>query len=185
MSDIEQYQFGGREIRVLDLDGEPWWVARDVCAILGYDHTPSAMRRLDEDEYSQFTPNVRQGHTGPPPRPMTIVNEAGLYALILGSAKPEAKAFKRWVTHDVLPSIRRTGGYQVAPVSVEVIVRTALAEMAHNEHVVPAAARILSFKRWRKPEKGIRAFVQLTLDLGVAPGIETKRAKGVTDGSHA
>lgn len=81
-------------------------VAKDVCDVLGYNHTPSAIRRLDEDEFSQVTPSVRDKHTGPPQRPMTAVNETGLYNLILGSEKPQAKAFKRWITHEVIPTIR-------------------------------------------------------------------------------
>lgn len=116
---LELFRYQDHEIRTLIRDGEPWFVAADVCAILGYTHTPSAIRRLDADEYAQaefpqVTPNVRLAHTGPPPRPVTIVNEPGLYSLILGSEKPEAKAFKRWVSHEVLPAIRRTGRYEVA-----------------------------------------------------------------------
>lgn len=105
MNEIQVFnneQFG--EVRTVMQDGEPWFVAADVCECLEIDRTQT--RRLDEDEkgvYSIQTPGGEQD--------MSIVNEPGLYSLILGSRKPEAKAFKRWITHDVIPSIRKHGVY--------------------------------------------------------------------------
>ena len=94
-------EFG--EIRVVEKDGEPWFVAVDVCYILGLSNPTIAVSRLDNDERAKFNLG-RQGDA-------TIVNEPGLYTLILGSRKPEAKAFKRWITHEVIPSIRKYGAY--------------------------------------------------------------------------
>lgn len=94
-------EFG--EVRTVMVSGEPWFVAMDVCKALELSNPTVAVSRLDEDERSKFNLG-RQGEG-------TIVNEAGLYSLILGSRKPEAKAFKRWITHDVIPAIRKTGGY--------------------------------------------------------------------------
>ena len=94
-------EFG--EIRVVEKDGEPWFVAVDVCDILGLSNPTIAVSRLDKDERAKFNLG-RQGDS-------TIVNEPGLYTLILGSRKPEAKAFKRWITHEVIPSIRKYGAY--------------------------------------------------------------------------
>lgn len=94
-------EFG--EIRVIEKDGEPWFVAVDVCDILGLSNPTIAVSRLDNDERAKFNLG-RQGDA-------TIVNEPGLYTLILGSRKPEAKAFKRWITHEVIPSIRKYGAY--------------------------------------------------------------------------
>ena len=94
-------EFG--EIRVVEKDGEPWFVAVDVCDILGLSNPTIAVSRLDNDERAKFNLG-RQGDA-------TIVNEPGLYTLILGSRKPEAKAFKRWITHEVIPSIRKYGAY--------------------------------------------------------------------------
>ena len=91
-------------VRALRIDNEPWFVARDVTDALGLDRT--ATRRLDEDEKG-----VRSMHTQGGEQEVTIITEAGLYSLIMASKKPEAKRFKRWVTHDVLPSIRRHGIY--------------------------------------------------------------------------
>lgn len=118
MTGLAVFTYADIQVRTVILDDEPWFVAADICPLLGYQHTPSAIRRLDEDEYrqaefSQVTPNVPTD--GPPPRPLTVVSEAGLYSLILWSRKPEAKAFKRWITHEVLPTIRKTGHYETAP----------------------------------------------------------------------
>ncbi|EFR50270.1 phage antirepressor protein [Bifidobacterium bifidum NCIMB 41171] len=103
-NEIQRFDFRGALLRTLtDKAGEPWFVAKDVCDILGHSNVSMALDRLDDDERSKFNLG-RQGETN-------IVNEAGLYVLVLGSRKPEAHEFKRWVTHEVLPSIRRTGGY--------------------------------------------------------------------------
>ena len=108
MADIQLYKnekFG--DVRATVIDGEPWFVAADVCNVLDLSNTTIAVSRLDEDERAKFNLG-RQGDA-------TIVNEPGLYTLVLGSRKPEAKAFKRWITHDVIPSIRKTGSYTMLP----------------------------------------------------------------------
>lgn len=94
------------EIRVFVIEGEPWFVANDVCAVLEFAHPASNLRRLDDDEKG-----VHTMHTPGGPQEMTIINESGLYSLILTSRKPEAKKFKKWVTSEVLPAIRKTGRY--------------------------------------------------------------------------
>ena len=104
MTDIQIFrneQFG--EVRTIEKNGEPWFVAADVCKVLDLSNPTIAASRLDEDERAKFNLG-RQGET-------TIVSEAGLYTLVLGSRKPEAKAFKRWITHEVIPTIRRHGAY--------------------------------------------------------------------------
>lgn len=94
-------QFG--KIRIVEKNKEPWFVASDICKALEIKNATQAVSRLDEDERSMF--NIgRQGEAN-------IVNEYGLYNLILVSRKPEAKQFKRWITHEVIPSIRKNGGY--------------------------------------------------------------------------
>lgn len=98
---FENQEFG--KIRSVMVNNEPYFVAKDVCDILEIKNTTQAIQRLDEDERTMF--NIgRQGETN-------IVNEYGLYNLILASRKPEAKAFKKWITHEVIPAIRKTGGY--------------------------------------------------------------------------
>ena len=101
-------------IRALAIDNEPWFVAKDVCDALGLSNVGQAIAGLDEDEKSSIT--IDDGTPGNPNK--AIITEAGLYSLILRSRKPEAKAFKRWVTHDVLPTIRRHGMY-ATPQSIE------------------------------------------------------------------
>lgn len=103
-NELQKFDFRGTSLRTLtDEAGEPWFVAKDVCDILGHSNVSMALDRLDDDERSKFNLG-RQGETN-------IVNEAGLYSLVLGSRKPEAHEFQRWVTHEVLPSIRKHGGY--------------------------------------------------------------------------
>lgn len=99
-------EFG--QLRVLNGEsGDPWFIARDVTNALGLDHT--ATRRLDEDEKG-----LRKVQTLGGPQELRVINESGLYTLMLRSNKPEVKPFRKWVTHEVLPSIRRDGGYMVA-----------------------------------------------------------------------
>ena len=98
---FENEAFG--KVRTLNLNGEPWFVAVDVCSVLDLSNPTIAVSRLDEDERAKFNLG-RQGDA-------TIVNEPGLYTLVLGSRKPEAKAFKRWITNEVLPNIRKHGVY--------------------------------------------------------------------------
>lgn len=98
---FENEAFG--KMRTLNLNGEPWFVAVDVCSVLDLSNPTIAVSRLDEDERAKFNLG-RQGDA-------TIVNEPGLYTLVLGSRKPEAKAFKRWITHEVIPAIRKHGVY--------------------------------------------------------------------------
>ena len=101
---FKSHEFG--EIRTTIQNGEPWFVAADVCKALDIENNRKATNRLDDDEKGVTSSDTLGGK-----QKLTIVNEAGLYSLVLGSRKPEAKAFKRWITHEVLPTIRRTGGY--------------------------------------------------------------------------
>ena len=101
---FENPDFGA--VRSILIDGDPWFVAADVCKALEIEKTNRALSRLDDDEkgaHSVSTPGGRQR--------MSIISESGLYSLILGSRKPEARAFKRWITHEVIPSIRKHGAY--------------------------------------------------------------------------
>ena len=96
------------KIRAVMLEGKPWFIAKDVCDCLGT-ATKDLPAILDEDEKGVDTIDTLGG-----PQQMTVISEPGLYSLVLRSRKPKAKAFKRWVTHDVLPSIRKTGAYTMA-----------------------------------------------------------------------
>lgn len=95
-------EFG--EIRTITKDNEPWFVASDICRSLDLSNPTMAMQRIDDDEKAKFNLGLSGGETN-------CVNEYGLYSLALASRKKEAKDFKRWITHEVLPSIRKNGGY--------------------------------------------------------------------------
>lgn len=115
---FENEQFG--QVRTVIRDGEPWFVAADVCRALEIDRSQS--RRLDEDEKAAVCLTHTSSNGTEQGRDVTIINEPGLYSLVLGSRKPEAKDFKRWVTHDILPSIRRHGLYATDEVLKQMIV---------------------------------------------------------------
>ena len=99
--------FEGANIRIIvDEKNEPWFVAKDICDVLGINKYRDAVSRLDDDERGSVIVDTLGG-----PQKVAAINEPGLYGLILVSRKPEAKRFKRWVKHEVLPSIRKHGGY--------------------------------------------------------------------------
>lgn len=108
-NEIQKFDFRGASLRTLtDEAGEPWFVAKDVCDILELNNVTEALRPLDDDEKSNFRNSEVAQNGGRAP---LIISEPGLYKLIMRSRKLEAKEFQRWVTHEVLPQIRRTGGY--------------------------------------------------------------------------
>lgn len=111
-NEIQKFDFKGSSLRTLtDEAGEPWFVAKDVCDILGMSNPSMAVTALDKDEVAQIDPKDYLGSENRSNQAVNIVSEPGLYKLIMRSRKPEAKEFQRWVTHEVLPQIRRTGGY--------------------------------------------------------------------------
>ena len=103
MNELQVFKYSDKLVRTLLKDNQPWWVLKDVCDILGLTNPSVVADRLDDDERSKFDLG-RQGEA-------TIINESGLYNVILRSDKPEAKPFRKWVTAEVLPTIRKTGGY--------------------------------------------------------------------------
>lgn len=116
MSDkLQVFSFEQRQVRTVVVNGEPHFVAADVCAILEVGNVTVALSRLDSDEFSSTEVTDSTGRA----QQTKIITESGLYSLVLGSRKPEAKAFKRWITHEVLPALRREGRYEVAADSDE------------------------------------------------------------------
>lgn len=108
------FSYQERQVRIILKDGEPWWVAKDVCDVLEIGDTRQAVERLDDDERYLIPVTDNLGRQ----QESWVVSEPGLYSLILGSRKPEAKSFKRWITHEVIPAIRTTGMY-AAPMALE------------------------------------------------------------------
>lgn len=122
-TDLIQHAFHGQAVRVItDEMGEPWFVATDVAKILGYREAKDMTRRLDDDEKGRRSVPTLGGA-----QDVTVITEAGLYASILGSQVPGAREFKRWVTHELLPEIRRTGSYAI-PQTPEQRIAAALIE---------------------------------------------------------
>lgn len=115
MEPLSLFDFKGQSIRVFqDENGEPWWVATDVAKVLGYRDAPDMTRRLDRDEVSSIKIESPTCYTETPNtqvRRVNVVNESGLYTAVIRSRKKEAKAFRKWITYEVLPSIRKHGGY--------------------------------------------------------------------------
>ncbi len=110
---IQFFYEGNKPIRSVLVNDDPWFVAKDVCDVLDIANSRDAVGRLDDDERGVVSTDTLGGN-----QEMQAVNESGLYSLVLGSRKPEAKAFKRWITHEVIPSIRRHGAY-LTPSTIE------------------------------------------------------------------
>lgn len=104
MNNFQIFNYEDSPIRVVENEGEPWWVLKDVCKVLGLSNATIVASRLDDDEVTKFDLGSLSGKSN-------IINESGLYNVILRSDKPKAKAFKRWITHEVIPSIRKHGAY--------------------------------------------------------------------------
>lgn len=110
MNQLSQiFMYEGAQVRTVIINNEPHWVAKDVCEILGFSNLSETIKRLDEDEVSSTEVTDSLGRN----QLTNIVTESGLYSLILGSRKPETKPFKRWITHEVIPTIRKTGSYSM------------------------------------------------------------------------
>lgn len=115
MNEIQVFKYNQKDITMkLDDKGEPWFVASEICELLDLDNVSMAIDRLDEDEKGLNTIDTLGG-----PQKKICVNESGLYTLIMTSRKEEARSFRRWVTGEVLPSIRKTGQYGVAAMTIE------------------------------------------------------------------
>ena len=163
MNNLQIFNYNGNEVRTIQKDGEPWWVLKDVCGILGISKYRDTASRLDEDERGSVRVDTPGGE-----QEMTVVNESGLYNVILRSDKPEAKPFRKWVTAEVLPSIRKTGGYG----------RQDAALLKLTEHVGKLTEMVVGlYEDKRKEERTLpRAAKQLALD-----GTEERELCGVTE----
>lgn len=149
MTEVQQFQFGPTAVRVIDREGEPWFVAKDVCDVLEVDNTSQALSRLDEEEKNTIILNEGIGNPQ-----KAIINESGLYSLVLSSRKPEAKAFKKWVTSEVLPSIRKHGGY-LTPAKTQ--------ELIDNPDLIIQMAQRIKDERTRRMEAEFEAERQAEL----------------------
>ena len=138
MTDIVPFGNDDYDLRTLLIDGEPWFVAADVCAALELGNVTRAVGGLDDDEKGLHTVKTPGGD-----QQLNVISESGLYSLILRSRKPEARPFKRWVTHDVLPALRKTGTYTVPE---------ALPARREREADKPAVLRVEQYRAKRDRE---------------------------------
>lgn len=127
MNQLQQFMYGHQELRSTLIDGQPYFAAKDVCDVLELTNPTVSIQRLDADEVTKLNLGGLYGETN-------FVNEPGLYSLILGSRKPEAKQFKRWITHEVIPSIRKTGGYMI-PQTMPETLRLLATEIEKNQAI--------------------------------------------------
>ena len=135
MTSLTQFAFNSQQVRIVSINNEPWFVAQDVCEILEVRNVSQAINRLDDDEKDTIILN--EGNRGNPNT--AIVSESGIYSLTLGSRKPQAKEFKRWVTREILPTIRKTGKYEVNP-------QTAIAPAMPQNYIEALEAHLQSEK---------------------------------------
>jgi prophage antirepressor-like protein len=137
------FNYQERQVRTIIKDGEPWFVATDICNILEIGNTTDAVSRLDADEKGLDSTDTLGGK-----QYLVLVNEPGIYSLILKSRKKKAKPFQRWITHEVLPTIRRTGAYEVKTVesrdtvALQVARQLLIAVEANTERIDTAETRI-------------------------------------------
>ena len=125
MNEVQLFNFESHEVRSLLLNNEPWFVGKDVAEALGYSKARNAIATHIDSEDKKDAPI--QGTLGGV-QEMTVINESGLYSLVLSSKLPSAKKFKRWVTSEVLPALRKTGQYQVKELSGQELMAKALIE---------------------------------------------------------
>lgn len=128
MNEVQLFNFENHEVRSLLLNNEPWFIGKDVADVLGYSNSRKAMADHVDDEDKEVLTSRNVTLENIPNRGITVVNESGLYSLILSSKLPSAKKFKRWVTSEVLPALRKTGQYQVKELSGQELMAKALIE---------------------------------------------------------
>lgn len=164
--DTSILKFESKEVRLILSNGEPQWIAKDVCDALDLKNHTRSMMLLDDDEKGAHIVSTLGG-----PQELATVNEAGLYSLILRSRKPEAKRFKRWITHEVLPSLRKTGVYIVPGDSENSVANSALQILGQFQQFDSRLARL---------EENVLEAKELTRDLpepmGVLPGFTNSKA---------
>lgn len=171
---FENPEFG--KIRVVEKDGEPWFVAVDVCRALELGNSRQALTRLDDDEKGVISTDTPGGT-----QEMSIVNEPGLYTLVLGSRKPEAKAFKRWITHDVIPSIRKTGGYNATSKELQAIFMLDSRTVQHEQRITALEdSMVVDYGQQRTLATHVNSVVIDALGGVDSPAYQNKTVRGRT-----
>lgn len=160
MNDLKVFENSslGR-VRVVDRNGEPWFAASDVCRALNHTNTTVALQMLDADEVAKQSLGQVSCNGVTQNREINVISESGLYTLIFRSNRPEAKAFKRWVTHEVLPAIRRTGRYQadgVQPITPAMALEAAQLLQGCQPAALPCIHKLLTDAGFILPPLGLQ-----------------------------
>ncbi len=164
-------EFG--DVRGIEKDGEPWFVAADVCRALELGNSRQALARLDDDEKGVILMDTPGGK-----QEMSIVNEPGLYTLVLGSRKPEAKAFKRWITHEVIPSIRKSGGYTFASKELKAIFMLDNRTVQHEQRISALeGSMVIDYGQQRTLATQVNAVVIEALGGADSPAYHNKNVR--------
>lgn len=172
MNGMQVFNYKSSQVRTVEINNEPWFVLKDVCAVLDLGSAHKVSERLDEDERNQIPLTDSLGRK----QETTIINESGLYNVILRSDKPEAKPFRKWVTSEVLPSIRKTGSYAL-PKDYSAALRALadaeeqklrlLAENQHQAQVIADFEPIQQYVDTILESKGAMATSQIAADYGL------------------
>lgn len=172
MNEMQVFNYKSSQVRTVEINNEPWFVLKDVCAVLDLASAHKVSERLDEDERNQIPLTDSLGRK----QETTIINESGLYNVILRSDKPEAKPFRKWVTSEVLPSIRKTGGYALpkdypaalrALADAEEAKLRLLAENQQQAQVIADFEPIRQYVDTILESKGTMATSQIAADYGL------------------
>ena len=137
MNEVQIFNYKDKEVRTIEKNGEPWWVLRDVCGVLDLAKADRVSSRLDEDEKDTHLVSTHGGK-----QKMTIINESGLYSVILRSDRPEAKPFRKWITSEVLPMIRKTGIYSTSVSLIDGDSVTPMRTLTPDDYI--SAARLIA-----------------------------------------
>lgn len=172
MNEMQVFNYKSSQVRTVEINNEPWFVLKDVCAVLDLGSAHKVSERLDEDERNHIPLTDSLGRK----QETTIINESGLYNVILRSDKPEAKPFRKWVTSEVLPSIRKTGGYALPkdyPAALRALADAEeqklrlLAENQHQAQVIADFEPIQQYVDTILESKGAMATSQIAADYGL------------------
>ena len=183
MNDLQVFFYQDSMVRTVEIDGEVWVVAKDVCDVLGISNARDAIKSLDNDE--KMTVDNSDGHSGQRggAQFFNVINEAGVYKLAFRSNKPNAKAFTRWVSHEVIPAIRKTGHYEVPTTENKpaVVKKNKSGAPAHSG-VIKAADKIYHILFNAKKEADFHEAVALDTVFAQTFGFSAIAAAGITIG---
>jgi prophage antirepressor-like protein len=159
------YRYDNKDVRTVSQYGNPWFVARDLCEVLEIANVSMALSRLDDDEKGISLIDTLGGR-----QRLSIVNESGMYSLVLTSRKPEAKAFRKWLTNDVIPAIRETGSYSTSTPRLseaELIVKIAQSNLELTNTVVEMASTVVDLRGRVEVLESVRETITLSPSVAI------------------